>query len=400
MTDGNTMKNVIKTVFFLGLMALSGCAGQSQTAVPDMQVNFVPQKGDFLLQDGSRASLETVVDSLAGADYVIVGEGHTNACDHAVQQSLLTALSSNGRSMALGLEMVAVDKQHVLDDFAKGQVRPDELENELEWRKRWGYPFSLFLNHFKIAEKENIPVAGLNAPPDLIRRISSEGMETLSEAERAELPKRIIMPSEEERAMLMQVLAMHPGAEGSADAAADQKRVERFMLIQSIWESQMAEQAVALHETYGWPVMVVAGSGHVEYDWGIPDRIRMIDPDATVMTVMPWRGNKYDPEAGDFAFYCPNSYQSRLGAVLTAGVEGVYVEEVNRGSRADRVGLRPGMVIVEAQGIPVKQLFDIHRAGKKAHDTNAPLVFKTRLGCDAFTINVGPLGKGNGRENR
>ncbi|GAB7021691.1 ChaN family lipoprotein [Salidesulfovibrio brasiliensis] len=390
------MKSVIKaaTLLLLAAFALAGCYKQpQQPEVPEMRVTFLPEKGDFLMLDGSRGDLQTVVEGLKGADYVIIGEGHTNVCDHRVQQALLDGLSEGGRSLSLGLEMVAVDRQRVLDDFGKGQIRPEDMGEELQWSDRWGYPFSLFEGHFRLAERVSMPIAGLNAPPDVIRKVSREGLESLTPEERASLPKEIIMPGKGQEAVLKKAMAMH----GESDEPEDE-RLERFMLIQSIWDSKMAEEAVRLHQSFGWPVAVVAGSGHVEYGWGIPERIRTLDPEAVVMTVVPWRGEPYDPDKGDYSFYCPASYESRLGATLTAGVEGVYVEAVRRGSRADRSGFRPGMVITEAQGIPVNQLFDIHMAGKKAHDEDKPLVFRTTLGCEDYVIDVGRLGSRNRKE--
>jgi len=395
-TDGNTMKRVIRTVIMLtaAAFAATGCAvGPRSPEVPEMDVTFAPQKGDFLALDGSRLSLQTVVEGLEGADYVVIGEGHTNACDHKMQQALLQGLSRNGRPLSLGLEMIGVDKQPVLDDFGKGQVRVEALEEELDWKKRWGYPFELFRGHFELAEKRCLPVAGINVPPDVVRKVSEEGVEKLDSLEASYMPEEVVMPPQEQRDSLMEVLALHEGGD-----EADEERAERFLYIQSVWDSMMAEQAVKLRARYDWPVVLVAGGGHVEYGWGIPDRIRRLDPDAVVMTVMPWRGREYDPDAADYSFYCPSSYESRLGATLVRGARGVYVESVKRDSRAYRSGLRPNMVIVKAQGIPVKELFDIHRAGKKAHDNDASLIFTTRLGGEEYTLDFGPLGSRNSKE--
>ena len=61
---------------------------------------------------------------------------------------MLQALSHNGDGLSLGLEMVAVDKQPVLDDFGKGQVAVDDLAEELEWAGQVGLFLFLFSGAF------------------------------------------------------------------------------------------------------------------------------------------------------------------------------------------------------------------------------------------------------------
>ena len=155
----------------------------------------------------------------------------------------------------------------------------------------------------------------------------------------------------------------------------------------------MAEEAVRLRKQYDWPVLVVAGSGHVEYGWGIAKRIRWFDPGARVLSIMPWRGGEFDDEAGDLFFYSPDSYQSKMGALLTGLPEGgILVESVDRASRAAKAGLRPGDVLVEASGVRLDSLMHLHLAGKKVHDADEPLVFTVRRGETLLTADVGKLG--------
>jgi len=138
---------------------------------------------------------------------------------------------------------------------------------------------------------------------------------------------------------------------------------------------------------------VVAGSGHVENGWGIARRIHRFDPGAKVLLILPWRGGAFDGESGDAFFYCPDSYESRMGATLTdTGRGGLLVERVARGSRADKAGLRPGDVLERASGVALDSLFDLHRAGFKVHEADEPLVFTVRRGCDTLTVDVGKLG--------
>ena len=118
-------------------------------------------------------------------------------------------MSGNGNGLSLGLEMVSVDKQPVLDDFGKGLVPVDDLAEELGWADRWGYPFAYFRDHFAIARRNSVPVAGLNVPTAVTRKISKEGLDALSEEERAYLPATIVEPATAQRAFLDIMFGIH-----------------------------------------------------------------------------------------------------------------------------------------------------------------------------------------------
>ena len=376
------------------VLALGACVKNTPETRPDaigdapLSVTFLPQKGDFISNYGQPLTLEEVTAMAKGYDYILIGEGHRNPVDHKVQQVLLEALSDNGDGLSLGLEMVGVDRQQELDDFCKGQVSLDNLPEELDWATNWGYDFGLFRDHFAIAKRNGVPVAGLNVPSGVVRKITKDGLDGLSDEERALLPKEIVAPATDQRAFLNAVMAMHKNKD-----AQDEKERERFYLVQSIWDSKMAEEAVRLRKQYDWPVLVVAGAGHVEYGWGIAKRIRWFDPAARILTIMPWRGGEFDSEAGDLFFYSPDTYRSRMGMVLSGQADGILVESVSRGSRADRAGLRPGDLLTEASGIPLMGLFSLHMAGTKVHDADEPLVFTVQRGAKTFTADLGKLGQ-------
>ncbi len=102
--------------------------------------------------------------------------------------------------------MVAVDMQPILNDFGKGQVEVDALEEELEWSDKWGYSFSLFRGLFEIAQRNSIPIAGLNTPTRITKKISKEGIDSLTEEERAFLPVEIVPPSNAQTPLLDMIL--------------------------------------------------------------------------------------------------------------------------------------------------------------------------------------------------
>ncbi len=378
--------------FLLLLFALAcACACTPRTAAvtvdPEpMAVTFLPDPGDFLGCSGDAMTLEQVADAARGANYILVGEGHRNPLDHKIQQQLAEALCAGDNPLAVGLEMVAVDKNPVLDDFAEGLVPVDELPQELDWKNRWGFPFALFRGLFELAQKDSLPVAALNVSPDVARTIGRNGLEALNEDQRDLMPGRIIRPLEKQLDSLREVMGMHQ--ELDADNAT---QWERFVTVQSVWDSKMAEEAVALRTRFNWPVLVIAGSGHVENGWGIERRIRLLDPNARIFSIMPWRGEPFDAQRADAFFYSPDQYRSRMGMLLMVLERGVVVKSVSRSSRADKAGLRPGDILKEANGVALDSLRDIHLAGVRAHDNKKPLVFVVRRGDDSIAVNVGML---------
>lgn len=358
---------------------------------PPLGVTFLPSKGNFISKSGDQVSFDEIIMMTKGKDYILVGEGHRNVCDHKIQQQLFSTLATSDSPPSVGLEMVAVDMQPVLDDFGSGKVKIDDLEEELQWSTKWGYPFSLFRPLFETAAAHDLPVAGLNVPTRVTRKVSREGLEALNDEEKGYLPAETVPPSEEQLAFLDMIFAQHETKD-----TEDLTQRDRFRLVQSLWDSKMAEEAVRLHRSEGRPVLIIAGAGHVENGWGIARRLRRFDPGAEILTLMPWRGGEFDPEVGDAFFYCPATYESKMGATLTAtGFGGLLVESVKRDSRAARAGMRPGDVLVEAAGIPLDHLFSLHMAGAKVHEAGDELVFTVRRGGETFTINVGELGKGS-----
>jgi len=379
------MKRLLPLIF-CGLL-LSACAARQPQP---LGVTFVPVSGDFIAKDGTRLTLNQVLDLARDADYVLIGEGHKNVCDHAVQQEILRALASGPNPPALGLEMVADDRQGVLDAFFAGKLTVDDLEQRLDWTERWGYTFELYRGLFQIARQHKLPVAGLNAPPQIVRKVSREGLDSLTDEERGMIPAHIIRQPAEQEGFLKEIMFRHEGRD-----TTDPAQVERFFLVQSLWDTQMATRAVWARRTWKRPVVVMAGSGHVDFGWGVALRLNTLDYGAKVLAVTPWRGVEgFEPGAADAFFYCPNTYVSRMGMTLEENRDGLRVVEVQRGSRADQAGLRPGDLLVAARGRALHSLDDLHVAGTRAYKDQASLTVTVLREKDKLTIDLGKLGEG------
>lgn len=435
---------------------LGGCAHRPQPPVSSLPpvTAALPAdmaEGSLLLHDASPASLDDFLRHARQADFILLGEGHTVPCDHLIQSRLLQALAESGIRPAVGLEMLSTDRQPALDAVNNGTVPLANFADAVDWKKEWGYPFDLYRPVFETVYAHRLPLHALNVPQRIVRKVSRGGVSSLSDEERALLPERIIPASDAQREALQDMVNAHkamrtmrnatrqdvpspsatdaqpdagvqPGtgaqtdsgpqadsgtqAESGtqADAAAQPDRLagsmERFFLVQSLWDTAMAEQAIAAHEARNAPVVVLIGAGHVEFGWGLAHRIRTLRPESTVLMLTPWRGTEpVDPQEADMRFFCRLAHKSRMGFTLVQTEEGALVESVNPGSRAEQAGFEAGDVILSVNGTPTDSMWVLHRAGAEAAKSNTPLAFDIRRGEARLTLSVSmPSRQGPGQD--
>ncbi|MGM0423531.1 MAG: ChaN family lipoprotein [Thermodesulfobacteriota bacterium] len=357
------------------LLLIAGCSAlQPQKEQLSVQSEDLVQ-GAILDEQGRSLHMAELRQSLAQAEFVLVGENHGNACDHQLQAKLLQVWAESGKGPVLGLEMVPAASQDILDEFNQGKISVPELESALKWEEIWGHDFSLYQPVLQAARDFGIRVFGLNMSQAALQELQDKGLRNMSEELRQELPTRIIFPVQEQKEHLRQEYQRH--LEMLEDASGSMEDEERFFLVQSAWDSQMARQALEVREQTGQQVLILAGREHVRRDWGIVHRLRIMGDDPEVLTLVPWRGQgRIDAGQGDLFYYCPQLYQSRLGLVLRLEHEGMVVEEVQEDSRAHQAGFKSGDVLLEVGGNRINELMDLHQAARQALHGKEPLVFE------------------------
>jgi len=363
----------IARLFFLCLALLMAAA-----CAPKMPVHIeepAPQPGEFYTGDGERLTSKEMVDRIRDNDFILLGESHNNPCDHKVQARIVHLLAQSGVDHVLGLEMVNVRRQEVLDSFNRGEISLEELPDRLDWSETWGYDFDLYRPVFEAAREHGVPVKALNLPSEVTRSISHYGLDSLDEEDRRYLPDKITMPPEEQLSFLEKQYEMH-----QEFVPEDRSELQHFIQAQSTWDSKMAEMAEQFGFEHSLPVVVLAGSEHVRMGWGIEHRLLKQDGDARVTRVLPVRDVEDISPDNPLYFYCPPAQaqhgRMRLGLIMSRQDDVLVVHGVVEDSAADRAGFQKGDEIIGVNSRAVHGMSDLHDAAVKASKTGEPVVFK------------------------
>ena len=222
------------------------------------------------LYQGEPIPFEEMITSLTNARLIYIGEVHTLKRHHRFQLRVIRALNEQQIPLAIGMEMLPFPTQGQLDRWIEGGLGEKEFLKLVDWETNWGGDFDLYKPIFEYARDHKIPLRALNAPRFLVKAVARKGLSGLSDEEKDMLPP-VTPSSEEQRRYLALALKRHKTLRGEMEQAAYEA--------QDVWDSTMAHYLVEYlksSEGKGRTVVVLAGSGHLVYGYGIPERVSRV----------------------------------------------------------------------------------------------------------------------------
>lgn len=261
--------------------------------------SHLPTEGDTLLEpQGPRsdphvphvpldnAAWLRLLARLRAADFVLLGELHDNPQHHARRGRLVAELADAAQAADAALRTGPRDAvlPLVAEHLPRGHtrvvdrgVRPArELLARLQAAgfddKGWRWPLhrALFL------PLAHLPLAGGNAPRDLVRAVARGDDSSLPDEVRALLHDTVLAPAAMQR-LDQALLDGHCGHLGAA-------RLPAMRQAQRVRDACMALALLqARHD--GGPAVLLAGNGHVRRDHGVPAYLAARRPDARVVSI-------------------------------------------------------------------------------------------------------------------
>ncbi len=298
-------------------------------------------------------SLDGLAERVAGKRVVFIGESHDRYDHHLNQLEIIQRLHRIDPHLALGVEYFQQPFQQQLDDYIAGRTTEDEFLRTSDYFEGWGYDYRLYAPIFRFAREQHIPVRALNVPVALPRAIAKSGIAGLSPQERAYLPKEIVPADEDYKNRLRPAFEGH----GSAKPGA----FDHFVEAQLVWDEAMAESAATyLNANPGRKMVILAGSGHIVFGAGIPQRLERRTHAAYAIVL----NNEEDLEArmGDYLVLGKSQELPPAGALgvnLEAKKGFETIRSLSPGGAAEKAGLKKGDVLLEVEGQPIHKLADL-----------------------------------------
>ena len=238
-------------------------------------------------QEQIRPSKQAIINQLISANLIYLAESHNSQADHQAQLEIISQLYSQNTKIAIGMEMFQRPFQQFLDQYLAGEISEEELREKSEYDQRWGFDWELYAPILRFAKAHNLPVLALNTPSEITRQVARNGLESLSEEQLQYIPPpaEIRTDNQDYRQMIKSVFEQHAhGGHGNSES------FERFFTAQVLWDETMAERVAQFYRANpDYQVVVLAGKGHVIYDYGIPSRVnRRLGDDVSQASV--WLG--------------------------------------------------------------------------------------------------------------
>jgi uncharacterized iron-regulated protein len=343
----------------------------------------------FHVSTGIRITKGQLLELLAGRNVIYIGETHDNVQAHRVQLEIIKELAElYPGELALGMEMFQQPYQAVLDRWSRGELSEREFLKESKWYSVWRMDYDYYKPILDFIREQHIPLLALDAPEELTKEVSGQGLRGISEEERKKLPK-MDLSDQYHRRLIKAFYKGHPALNES---------FERFYEVHVLREEAMAEiiaEFLMSEKGKGKKLVVLAGGNHIRYGLGIPKRVFRRLPEAYAI-VLPWEISMSEEKKERLMnvklpniplshadFFWMVNYEDlkkervRLGVIVEEAADKLRVTKVFDGSSAAKAGIKEGDILISMDGEKLHDTFDLmYLIGQKRPGDKAKLLIE------------------------
>ena len=284
-------------------------------------------------------TVDSIIPYLTASRIIYIGERHDQFAHHINQLELIKKMHNSGYKLAVGMEMFQKPFQPVVNDYLAGKIDEHTFLKKTQYFSSWGYDYNLYKPIVDYLERQNLPLLALNIPSEISRKVARDGIYSLSDNEKKQLPDSMDFSNERYRKDLNEVFLLHEGQ-------GELKDFNYFYQAQTLWDEVMAESAQKfLTDHPERNLVILAGNGHVRHKYGIPDRLYRRNHETFTVVV---QDEEIEDGIADYVLISAKlegEKAPRLGVMVEEKDNGLEVTGVSHKSPAKKAGLQAGDVI-------------------------------------------------------
>jgi len=309
-----------------------------------------------VLKSDMLTTVNSIIPYLTASRIIYIGERHDRFAHHINQLQIIKKIHNAGYKLAVGMEMFQKPFQPVVNDYLAGRIDEHKFLKKTEYFSRWRYDYNLYKPIIDYLKQQNLPLVALNIQGDISSKVAREGIYSLSDKEKKQLPCSIDFTNERYRRDLKEVFPLHK-------QQGELKDFSCFLQAQILWDEAMAESA----QTFltGNPeskLVILSGNGHVRHKYGIPERLYRRNHEPFTVVV---QDEEIEDGIADYVLITTKlegEKSPRLGVIIEEKDHGLEVMSMSHNSPAKKAGLQEGDVIQMVAGQSLQSLADLKLA--------------------------------------
>ena len=288
---------MVKTCF-VGLFcvfSLANCSVPPRSPMTANDLGFGVRSYVEIIDPSTEDSLNwsVLMEHVAAAEVVLLGELHDHAVGHAVQLAIVEDVLQKWPTSSVAFEMLERDEQIFVDDYMDDVIDAKtfaSLTNSTSWAGSgsWGAWYQPIID---VTKSSGGIVIAANAPGRYVRLARTGGFEKIDS-----------LPSDR-RVFVSYPDALSGGryrqrfwelANHGEDVTSDKIDVTTidpedpllpFFMGQQVWDATMAESVALQKPTVHKKVLLLVGQFHIEYNGGVVQELKKRLPNARVLSI-------------------------------------------------------------------------------------------------------------------
>ncbi|MGI9384183.1 MAG: ChaN family lipoprotein [Methyloligellaceae bacterium] len=218
-----------------------------------------------------------LAETLAAADYVLIGEIHDNADHHRLQAWLIAALAKR-RKPTVVMEMIGLEKADALDRYlAQDTADAAGLGPAVAWSKRGWPSWAIYQPIAEAALAARLTIRAGDVRRAKLKQVSREGLKAIEATRRQRLKLNEPLGTALAAALREELATSHCGM-------LPESALPAMSNVQRLRDAVLADSLIGAGKTDG--AVLIAGNGHVRTDRAVPWYIARRLPKARVVSVM------------------------------------------------------------------------------------------------------------------